>query len=81
MRRDDREKLRDKVLAPVFRWGFQRKREALGAILMGSCTRDELMKAHGITSEEIDGWWRAFLLSGVTGLKQLECRPRRRTWQ
>lgn len=81
MRRDARESLKRRALAPVFRWGYQRKVELMSAIMHGCCTRDEALKAHGITAEEIESWWRAYFAGGAAGLKQLECRPRRRTAQ
>lgn len=81
MRREARENLRRRALEPVFRWGHQRKVEVMGAIVQGCVTYDEVLKAHGIIGEEIESWWRAYFAGGAAGLKQIECRPRRRSAQ
>lgn len=43
----------------ITRWVKSRKLALMASIDSGEITREEAMRAHGISAEELDGWYRA----------------------
>ncbi len=56
------------LLSPVARWMPTVKERLVSAILSGEITREDAIRAHGLSDTELDGWINGRAAHGRLGL-------------